>query len=248
MQYLSLAALKVAFADLFANRHGVLVSSHAGKMYEPLLLERKGLVDALPEALTGGKPLADVLSEEDTVHDGIGSAMYFITEAYLRSPKTSVEVREAAAKIRDAFIPELEQLRAPYVDEVHAAMQHKKDIVELEAELKLIPIADGLTLHDWALVFVASGERIGALLGQRADIDTSTRRDAGKLRSATIAILTRFRASLADELSINKNLPSDLDAKIFGLFDELAEMRARVLAARKTSSAAKLPEGEPENV
>ncbi|MRG91253.1 hypothetical protein [Polyangium spumosum] len=238
MKYLSLAALKVALANLFGERHPVLVLSSAGKMYEPILLEKKQQLDALPAALTGGKPLAETIAEVDDDHDGFGAAIWHLTEAYVRCPNVSAPVRAAAARIRAAFIPQLDDLQATYVQEVHAAIDHRKQLDTLKSDLQLIPIAEGLTLLDWAAGYVGAGEQIGFLLGQRADADTGSRSQAGKLRTGILAVLGRFRAALGDEITMNKALPRDLDAQVFGLFDELAQMRADALAAKKASAPA----------
>ncbi|MDI1451612.1 hypothetical protein [Polyangium sp. 6x1] len=239
MRYLSLAALKVAFADLFGERHAALLLSGAGKTYEPILLAKKQQIDALPGALTGGKPLAEAIAEADDVHDGFGAAIWHMTEAYGRWPKAPAHVRAAIERVRAAFIPELDDLRASYVEEAHAAFQHRKQIEALKADLQLIPIAEGQTLLDWAEGYAAAAEQIGALLSQRADADTDARRDAGRIRTATLAVLGRFRGALGDEVAANPALPRDLDAQVFALFDQLNQMRADALAGKKASA------GEP---
>jgi hypothetical protein len=235
MRLLRLPALKTALADLLENRHDLLVASNAGKTYESILGEKKSLIDALPEALTGGKPFADALSEADDDHDGFGGAIWFLTEAYLRSPDTSAVLRATVLRVRAAFIPELDVLRARYVDEIEAAKNNKSDLATHKADLESIPIANGKTLYDWCGAFVARGELIGTLLGQRADITALTRANANKLRMQTVATLGRFRGALADELTVNKDLPQDLEARIFAYFDELAAMAAH----------AKKPESPP---
>ncbi|MDI1479144.1 hypothetical protein [Polyangium sp. y55x31] len=239
MKYLSLAALKVALADLFSERHAALVLSGAGKTYEPILLAKKNQIDALPGALTGGKPLAESIAEADDVHDGFGAAIWHMTEAYARWPKAPAHVRAAVERVRAAFIPELDDLRASYVEEAHAAFEHRKQIEALKADLQLIPISDGGTLLDWAEGYVGAAEQIGALLSQRADADTGARRDAGRIRTSTLAVLGRFRGALGDELAVNPALPRDLEAQVFGLFDQLDQMRADALAGKKAAA------GEP---
>ncbi len=79
---------------------------------------------------------------------------------------------------------------------------------------------------------------MGALLGQRADADTGARSKAGKIRTSTLAVLGRFRGALGDEVEVNKALPRDLDAQVFGLFDQLAQMRADALAGKKSPTPA----------
>jgi len=232
MKYLSLAALKVALSDLFTTRHATLLSSGAGKTYETVLAQNKARIDALPEALTGGKPLADVLSDADARHDGFGAAIFYICEAYERWPNVPADIRAAIGRIRAAFVPELDELKASYADEVNAAINHKASLAQLEDDLKRVPIAGGLSLHDWCVDFVGSGEALGALLSQRADMGTGARKDAAKIRTSTLAVLGRFRGALCDEVSVNQALPRDLEAKVFGLFDELSAMREAALASR----------------
>jgi hypothetical protein len=117
--------------------------------------------------------------------------------------------------------------------------------VKLENDLKSIPIAGGMSLYDWCTGFIDSGETIAKLLSERADTDTGARREAGKLRTSTISILGRFRASLADEMATNKALPADLDARVFGYFDELHDMRADALAAAHRAHAAQSAPPQP---
>jgi hypothetical protein len=237
MRFLSLAALQVGLADLFTVRQTDLVASKAGQMYESILLEQKSAIDGLPEPTGNSKPLADSLSVADVRNDGFGAAIWHITEAYLRWPDISANVRGAIERVRAAFIPELDLLQASYVNEAKAAIDNKNDLVKLESDLKLIPIAGGLSLYDWCTGFIGAGESIAKLLSDRADADTGARREAGKVRTSTIRILGRFRAALADEVAANKALPADLDARVFGYFDTLQDMRADALAAAHRAHA-----------
>lgn len=238
MRFLSLAALKLAFADLTTKRHSALVLSNAGKTYEPVLLQKKALIDALPAALTGGKPLTEELTDADIVHDGFGAAIWHIAQAYERWPGVTPEVLAAIKRIQAAFIATLDELNGSYAVEAHASIQHREALQTLEADLKLIPIAGGLSLFDWATGFVAGGDLIGALLSERADASSNARSDAGKIRASSVAVLGRFRGALSDELSVNPALPRDLDGQVFAYFDELSEMRGAALAARPKKAAA----------
>lgn len=244
MRHISLPALKVALADLFDKRINVLLASNTGKLYEPVLRDKLAKINALPEAMTGGKPLAEAMSETDDAHDGFGSAIWFLTEAYLRCPEVSADTRAAIERIRDTFIPELDIIRAPYADEVEAAMRHKDNIVALESDLKSIPIADGKSLYDWCAAFIAKGEQLGHLLSQRADLTAISRVEASKLRGATVGTIGRMRAALADEIAFDENLPRDLDAQLFSYFDELDEMAAQAAAARNRPASV-LPPAQP---
>lgn len=245
MRHITLPALKIALADLFERRIDALRASNAGRTYEPLLRDKLARIEALPDP-PNGKPLTEAMSETDDAHDGFGAAIWFLTEAYLRCPDVSPEIRDAIERIRETFIPELDLIRAPYADEVAAAIRHKEDLVILEADLKAIPIAQGATLFDWCSGFVSKGEELGALLSQRADIAAMSRIEASKLRAATVGALGRLRATLTDEISFDENLPSDLDAQIFGYFDELDYMNAMAAAARKRPApVAPAPEPPP---
>jgi hypothetical protein len=108
----------------------------------------------------------------------------------------------------------------------------------LEADLKLFPIAGGLTLLDWVTDFLDAGQSLNDLLSNRADMDESGRKDASELRSQTIGLLNRFRGALADEVEENTALPRTLDQQVFAYFDELEGMRASALAAAKAARAA----------
>jgi hypothetical protein len=228
---LNLSDLKLGLDDLLTKRHGALVQSNVGKSYEAMLAHRRDAIDALPPAL-GGKPLADALSAADTDHDGFGGAIYYLTEAYLRLPAAAPGVLDAVRRVRAALIPELDQLRDSYADEAEAAIRRKAELPDLKADLELIPVAGGGSLHDWAVAFLGAGEKLSALLSQRADVDTNGRKGAQHLRSETVGMLNRLRNAIADETRVGK-LPKDLDAQIFGYLDDLEAQRAAALRAPK---------------
>jgi hypothetical protein len=238
VRFLSLSDLKLALDDLHSKRSIALTSSATGRSYEPMLLKRRDAVNALPAAFLGGKPLTAELSEKDEIHDGHGGAVWFVTEGYLRNPRTSPEQLEAIKRIRAAFIPTLKDLSASYATEAEAAIKRKPALVTLEADLKLFPIAGGLTLRDWVTDFLDAGQSLSELLSDRADVDDSGRKDAGKLRSETVGLLNRFRGALADEVDDNTALPRNLDQQVFAYFDELEGMRAASLAAAAAAAKA----------
>ena len=238
LRFSTLSDLKLALDDLTTKRSSALTSSATGKSYEPMLLKRRDAVNALPSAFLGGKPLAVELGEMDDRHDGFGGAVWFVTEGYVRNPKTPTEQLDAIKRIRAAFIPALGDLTASYATEAEAAIKRKPDLVTLKADLTLFPIAGGLTLLDWVTDFLDAGQSLSELLSNRADVDESGRKDASKLRSQTIGLLNRFRGALADEVEDNTALPRNLDQQVFGYFDELESMRAASLAAAAAAAKA----------
>ena len=144
MAGLTLGDLKLALRDMTGKRHAALVSTLAGKLYLPQLKVRLGQIEALPAAFTSGRPLAEELGGEDVVHDGWGGAVYYLTEAYLRLPlPENAALRDAAARVRAAFIPRLAELKRPYPDEAHAAIERAPTIPNHKHDLKQFPVHGG---------------------------------------------------------------------------------------------------------
>ncbi|MEP7126453.1 MAG: hypothetical protein ABJE95_36315 [Byssovorax sp.] len=237
LNLLTLSDLKLGLDDLYDKRHKSLVSSGTGKSYEPMLAKRRTSIDALPAALLGGKPLAVELGEKDDLHDGLGYGIWHFTEAYVRNPRTPTEQLDAIKRIRAAFIPMLLELSASYATEAEAAIKRKPLLKTLKADLKMFPVAGGLTLLDWVTDFLDAGQSLHELLSNRADVDDTGRKDAGTLRTTTIGLLNRCRSAIADEVDDDSKLPRNLDQQVFAYFDELESMRAASLAA--TAAAAK---------
>lgn len=235
---LNLSDLKLGLDDLHDKREKSLVSSATGKSYEPMLSTRRTAINALPAALTGGKPLAVELGEADVLHDGIGISVWYMTESYFRNPNTPTELLDAAKRIRAAFIPALLELSASYASEAEAAIKRQPLLKTLKADLKMFPIAGGLTMYDWVSDFLAAGQSLHEMLSNRADVDDTGRKDAGKLRTTTIGLLNRCRAALADEMDDNAKLPRNLDQQVFAYFDELETMRASAAAASAAAAKA----------
>lgn len=236
-RFLNLADMKLGLDDLLGKRHPALVLSSIGQSYEQMLVEKRVAVDNLPAAFTGGKPLAETLGSTDVEHDGFGGALWHVTEAYLRLPAKDEQIVGAIERIRAALIPDLSGLRDSYADEAEAAIRRKGELPQIEADLKRIPVAmGGTTLHDWATAFLGAGEKLSVLLSDRADVSSSGRTGANKLRGETIGLLNRARAAIADECASSKALPNDLDAQIWGYLDELEGQRADAVARARNKT------------
>jgi hypothetical protein len=237
-RYLNLADLKLGLDDLLTKRQPALLTSSFGKNYEPLFATKLTAVNALPEALIGGKPLAEALAQTDDVYDGFGAAIWHLTEAYLLLPVQVPSVVAAISRVRSGLIPQRAELRDSYADEAESATRRQEQLPQFEADLKAIPVVmGGNSLYDWAVQFLGAGQKLSTLLSERADVSTSGRAGAQKLRSETVALLNRARQAIADEAALSTTLPHDLDAQIWGYFDELEEHRAAAVArARKPAS------------
>lgn len=238
MYRLTLGDLKIGLADLLQERPEELKQSAFGSLYLPLLTAKREAIDALPEAMTSGLPLAAQLAETDIEHDGLGGAVWFITEAVFRHPTLSPALRDAAHAVRKAFVPELSVLRKPHADEAAAAHDHRADLTRLELELKQIAVPGGLTLHAWVKDFLDRGDQLGSLLALRAQskVGMENARQAASLRAGTIGLLGRLRSSIQDEITGGATLPEGYEAKLFATFDELN--RRREEAAQRKAHAA----------
>lgn len=221
---LNLADIYLGLEDLFTKRHEALLLTRAGKGQEEVLSVQRDEINALPATMTGGRAFADELAAADDEHDSLGYALWHLTEAYIRAPGSSPDLVETAQRVRDAFVPEISALQASYADEAAAAGFRKDHLTTLEADLKRLPIKGG-SAYDWAVAFVAAGEKLSKLLSQRADAESVTRKNAQILRSETIGILNDLRRALMREKKRNAFLPANIDELIFGYFDTLEENR-----------------------
>ena len=239
MYRLTFGDLKLGLNDLLGVRLDDLKQSAFGGLYLPLLTAKREAIDALPEAMTSGLPLAAQLSETDDDHDGFGGAVWFVTEAVLRHPTLTPALRTAAEAIRTAFVPELAVLRKPHADEAAAAYNHRSDLTRLEAELKSITVPGGQTLYTWVSDFLDKGSHLGSLLALRgqAQAGAESAKQAASLRAEAIGVLGRLRSSIQDEVAGGAKLPEKYEAKLFATFDELSKRRDE--AAHRKAAVAK---------
>lgn len=243
---LLLTDLKLGLSDLLGKKRHLLEPTNTGKTYLPLLQEQLQAIDDLPASVEAGTPLAAELGERDTEHDGFGSAVWFVTEAYARCPDTSDEVRAAAARIRAQFIPALQELQGTFVDEAHRARDREVTLKDHKEDLKLIPVAGGKTLFDWVSGFINAGLALNDLLSDRADAPLDSRAGAGTLRTKALGLLSRMRGALNDEVAANKKLPRDLEAQAFAYLDQLATQRPAPRKREKAAPAKPTPvDGSP---
>jgi hypothetical protein len=223
MQHLRTDDLLLGLDDLFNARKDELDSTQAGQFYGPMLASKHTAIQALPEALRGGKPLAVQLQVTDARHDAFGNGVWSYTDAVINAPDIADEVREAARRIRAAFIPERAVLNASYAEEAATARKNRPKLGDLEKDLKLFPLPGSKTLYDWVKGFLDEGEKLDALMVQRSNAavgTTSAKGAASKLRNDTVGLLYEFRAALRREIE-HKQLAADKEAKIFSYLDEL---------------------------
>jgi hypothetical protein len=229
MRHILLESLHLGLADLLSKRLAPLQSFANGAANVPLITIQYTKISALPKALLG-RPLVDELDATDARYDGVGGAIYYMTEAYLRHSDTTPQMIAAAKQIRTELVPALDSLSATYESEAMKAKAHKAQLATLKPALDLFPVVGG-TLYDWAVDFVSAGEKLDTLLSERAD--AKDRAEASVLRSDTLGLLNRLRKNLKAEQKANPSLPADLEDQVFGYFDLLESNAAEAYAAAK---------------
>ncbi len=222
MSNYTLIQLAQGLPNLLDERHDNLVLSKAGRYYEAALTQKRAAIDALPPALTGGTPLAAELAEADARHDGYGAAVYFAVEAVLRLPDAPADVKEAAERVRAAFVPALADLQDSYLAEAHRAKERRPLLASMKADLERFPVLGGETLLDVCTKLLDAGDRLNALLDQRGDAPQADRSEAAALRARAVGILNRFRDELRAEIESDPSLPRDLEHRVFGYLDTIA--------------------------
>lgn len=242
MANLPLGDLKLVLDDLFTKRHAELKSSQVGRAYEAKLKAIRAEIDALAPAQAGGRPLAAELAATDQIHDGLGAAIFHMATAYADHPTADAEVRKAALRIREKFVPRLGELKKPYAVEAATAAESKKQLGGFKADLARFPVAGKQTLFDWVSAFIAAGERLGVIMSERGDVnraaDVQAAGKAGLLRSRAQGLLGRARAAIGDE-------DEQLEKRLFAYYDELAALAAKPTAKKASPAAPASPPMKP---
>jgi hypothetical protein len=240
MRNLTLSDLKLGLKELLETRATELQSCASGRLYQPLLAQKRNAIEALPDVLTRaaprGAPLTVELSEADARHDSLGTAIWHLTEAVMSHPALDALLKDSATRIRQTFVPELAVLRRPYADEAAAAHDKRSELITLKDDLKRVAVPGGSpTLYGWVKSFLDAGDEIARLLSERAQLasEMDTAHGAGALRSSTIGLLIRFRATLADEMESSASLPSNFASQLFAHLDDLSRRRS-ALERRRT--------------
>ena len=240
MRSLTLGDMKLVLRALLTDNLDDLRASATGRLYEPRLRAKKEAIDALPEAALSRSPFSEDLGTADGIHDGVGTAVFYLCEAILAHPDLSPELKHTAEVARATFIPLLANLRQPFADEAATALSNRPKLARQKATLKTIQVPGGGSLFDWVKAFVDAGDTIDGLLRKRAQA-LATADDASgtaALRGGTLGLLSRFREALKDELADDgSKLAAGHEAHLFAYLDKLASDRA-AKAGRESPDAA----------
>ncbi len=229
MRSLTLGDMKLVLRALLTDNLDDLRASATGRLYEPRLRAKQVAIDALPEAALSRSPFSEELGEADGVHDGVGTAVFYLCEAILAHPGVSAELKHTAEVARGTFIPLLANLRQPFADEAATALSNRPKLARQKATLKTVQVPGGGSLFDWVKAFVDAGDTIDGLLRKRATA-LATADDASgtaALRGGTLGLLLRFREALKDEMADEgSKLAAGHEASLFAYLDKLASDRA----------------------
>ena len=246
-----LSDLHLVLPDLLTKKRSLFEHTATGAIYIPLLEKSRKAIDDLPVDVTTGTALSAELSEADLTHDGYARAIWHITDAYLGCPNIDDDVREAATRIRQQFIPALSQLKAPYTIEAKRAADRQKVLADYKADLQMFPVivAKGdkkSTLYDWVKGYLDAGRSLDTLLSERADADYDSRAGAAPLRTSILGQLGRMRDALADEVASKPALSRTLVTDVFAYFDQM-DAAATKRATTDAKKASKNKPAKPES-
>jgi hypothetical protein len=186
-------------------------------------------LSTLPKSFLSVTPLIEELAQKDGVHDDSILTMLNSLEAVQKSPRASASLKKTAKEIIDTLKLSPSDTAVSYPQEAINAKNREEIVAKLKGSLQLFTLPEGGTLYDIAQDYLAAARDIDALLSERTKLENMSetdRREVPLLRVQIIAEIGRCRAALADELKTNPNLPNNVDAQIFGYFDDLNQTRS----------------------
>jgi len=227
MRKLPVDDLFLGLKDLVTTRRTDLDASAIGAAYSPQFVARVAQLEEVTERKTTRANVTE-LADADDDYDGFGQGIWLYTEAVLVVPNVSEATRQAALRIREAFIPERGVVGDTYAEEAARAKRSRPKVAELENDLKSLPVPEGKTLFDWVKGFLDAGDSLDKLLSDRSTLEAGPQGTVvTALRAHTIGLLRRFREALRDEVAANPALPRDLETRVFAYIDELANRREK---------------------
>jgi len=249
MRNLTLDDLRLGLKDLLEDHDEDLDRSLTGKLYRPLIAQKRAELEGLSETTERSLPFAAELAETDAAHDAMGASIHHLTQAIILNPAIDDDTKDVASRTQQAFVPTLGVLQARYADQ--AAHTHRKRPIfnELRPDLERIQVPGGSNLAEWVVTFLDQGDRIGRLLDRRAEAGVGVGVEAsatgGALRSSVIGLLGRFRQGIRDEVASGATLPSDYEARIFAFIDQLDRTRAEANKRRARTKGQEGPSQQP---
>ncbi len=231
--------------DLLTDEKRVLLGrTLSGPLAIPLL---EAIAPRLAVVTRKGKPYAAELSDADRRHDVGAVVLDDICRIYevLGSLPQFAELTESAQKVRATLSMSRSIITASYGQSAANALRNRQVIDEVDAVLRAMPIAPGVSARDVAELFISGGEDIGDLLRKRASALAAAQAARAETSGANLLaeardLLLRIRTMLDSEVSMRDDLPADLVDRIFSMLDE----RIAVAVARNSRGGAAAVDGE----
>ena len=228
MNDLDLGELQLAVTELArGERKTAFEQTKASGIYMPSLDAWLVRVEKLPPEVMK-LPKVELLKSADGRRDALARAIWHLSQATLVHPDIAGEVELAATVATEHFVPDLSVTRQTYAEASRAAVSNTTDLETHRAALAKLQTPEGKTLADWVTSFAQAGQTLGALHQDRGTevANSSTRAGAGPLRSEIIGTLNEMRSVIQREVATNLTLARNLEAQIFGYFDELQRLAA----------------------
>lgn len=249
MNHTTIKDLELYLTHLFQDdeTQRLLSSAVVWQVFGPTLRRHLDALRALPPAPEAA-PLSQALAEADAEHDGYLRAIQLLLRAYQELPASAApgqDLAQQARALQQALAPDLSLTQASYADEAAELVRRQARLQGVEQALGLFPVVGG-DLGRWAQGLDGAAARLGVLLKQRADLSVGqaaggVRAESGGRRGATMGSLQTFREALRAELQQRPELPSDLEARVFRMLDDLAAKRHS--SAQRAAGAAAAKEG-----
>lgn len=229
MLHLTLNDLFLALPDLLDRRASALDGLLAAQLYIPSLERLREQLIALPIGDQAPDRFVEELSEADTRHDALASALNYFVKAYLRLPDLEEAHREQLLSL-EPLIPDLSDGRASYASQAATAIERFEGATETQLEaLRQLPLVGDRTLADVFESYVESGRQLDSLLRSRANAQLAaapSRAQAGILRNQIIGTLGSLRDAIVIELQTEPERAATLDRETFAYLDLLHTNRA----------------------
>jgi hypothetical protein len=223
--------------EMFDHRLARLTAEapRTAAFYVPLIRKKRAeLAPFIGAVKASGVPVADRLKAAKKRQDGHAGALSRHVGALLADAQTPDEVRARAQRVRDALLSGRPVSGGSYSARAALARRLGTKRAEAAAELAALPpLPGGGTVVERVDAWFAESSIINDLLTERADALSRGGPAAGarKVLTATLGLLGRMRAALADERSDAPAMSDDLEAFVFARLDALQTAPRHAAAA-----------------
>lgn len=240
----------LAIRDLLSDdKRALLARTHSGPIAIPPL---EDIARRLAASARRGKPYAAELAVADQRHDIAAVVLDHICQIHelLGALPEYGTFARYATRVRGTLSMERTIVTASYGQAAANAHRNRLRLPEIEDVLDQMPAIGGVTAYKVAEIFIRSGEEIGKLLSQRADVRADENATRAEITGPNLLheardLLLRTRSMIANEVSLRPDLPADLTDRIFSVLDERIAVAAAARARARPASGATDPATDP---